>query len=92
MKVYEFKRNEIQSVEDYYNLIQRQMNLPKWFGKNADALWDMLTGFIETPCQIILSGFANKTNNCIDLSLNLINQCFVDAGNEFPDKFQIVFK
>ena len=29
----------------------------KWFGKNADALCDVLTGLIETPCEIELIGF-----------------------------------
>lgn len=54
MKIYKFNRNEFNWAEEYYILIQKKMNLPDWFGKNADVLWDMLTGYIETPCKIIL--------------------------------------
>jgi ribonuclease inhibitor len=26
--------------------------LPEWYGNNLDALWDALTGLIETPVEI----------------------------------------
>ena len=69
MKKYEFNRNEFRWAEEYYDLIQKKFNLPNWFGKNADALWDMLTGYIETPCEIDLIGF-NKNEN--DYNENII--------------------
>jgi ribonuclease inhibitor len=29
---------------------------PDFYGENLDALWDCLTGFIETPVEIVLIG------------------------------------
>jgi len=29
---------------------------PDFYGRNADALWDCLTGFIETPVNIVVKG------------------------------------
>ena len=91
MKKYEFNRNEFKWAEEYYDLIQKKMNLPDWFGKNADALWDMLTGYIETPCEIILIGFNKNENDYNEHIINLINSCFTDAEKQFPDKFKVKF-
>ena len=91
MKKYEFNRNEFRWAEEYYDLIQKKFNLPNWFGKNADALWDMLTGFIETPCEIDLIGFNKNENDYNKNIIELINSCFKDAEKQFPDKFKINF-
>ena len=91
MRKYKFNRNEFKWAEEYYNIIQKKMDLPDWFGKNVDALWDMLTGYIETPCEIILVGFNKKENDYNERIINLINSCFRDVGVQYPDKFKITF-
>lgn len=35
MQVYTFDRSEFNWAEEYYDLIQKKMGLPEWFGKNA---------------------------------------------------------
>ena len=37
---------------DLHNKVREALELPEWYGNNLDALWDMLTGFIETPINI----------------------------------------
>lgn len=92
MQVYTFDRSEFNWAEEYYDLIQKKMGLPEWFGKNADALWDMLTGFIATPCEIVLSGF-NKQENAYNRHLiTLINATFQDAAKQYPTKFKLTIK
>ena len=93
MVKYEFNRNEFEWAEEFYDIIQKKMNLPDWFGKNADALWDMLTGYIETPCEIILVGFnKDETNKYNKLIIDRILFCFEEAEKEFPDEFKIIRK
>lgn len=89
---YEFNRNEFEWAEEFYDIIQKRMELPEWFGKNADALWDMLTGHIETPCEITLIGFNKKENEYNKFVLNKILSTFKEAGEEYPDEFKIIFK
>ena len=91
MRKYEFNRNEFKWAEEYYDIIQKKFNLPKWFGKNSDALWDMLTGFVETPCEIYLIGFNKNENDYNKNIINSINSCFKDAEQQFPDRFKIKF-
>lgn len=92
MKKYEFNRNEFKWGEEFYDIIQKKMNLPEWFGKNADALWDMLTGWIETPCEITLVGFNKKENEYNEHVIGLIKRCIEGAQKEYPDEFKIIYK
>ena len=92
MKTYVFNRNEFKWAEEYYDLISQKMKLPEWFGKNADALWDMLTGHIETPCEIVLIGFDKKENEYNALIIQRIHDCFLNAAKEFPDRFKVRFE
>ena len=93
MVKYEFNRNEFEWAEEFYDIIQKRMNLPDWFGKNADALWDMLTGHIETPCEITLIGFNNEENNKYNkIIMERILFCFYEAEKEYPEEFKIIMK
>ena len=92
MVKYEFNRNEFEWAEEFYDVIQKKMNLPDWFGKNPDALWDMLTGHIETPCEISLIGFDKEENAYNKKVLSYIFDIFEDAEKEFPDEFKIIMK
>lgn len=92
MRIYEFRRNEFNWAEEFYDLIQSKMNLPKWFGKNADALWDMLTGYIELPCQIVFIGFSKKENDYNKIIIDRILKCFEDAKDLYPNNFILEYR
>ena len=92
MVKYEFNRSEFESGEQFYDVIQRKMELPDWFGKNPPALWDMLTGHIETPCEITLVGFNRKETDYDKYYIDLIIECFLDAQKDYPDDFKINIK
>ena len=93
MVKYEFNRSEFEWAEEFYDIIQQKMNLPEWFGKNADALWDMLTGYIETPCEITLIGFDEKeTNKYNKLIIDKILFCFQKVEQEYPNEYKIILK
>ena len=62
MKKYIFNRDEFIWAEEFYDIIKKKMELPDYFGCNADTLWDMLTGYIDTPCEIVLVGFGKEEN------------------------------
>ncbi|WP_373975691.1 barstar family protein [Chitinibacter sp. SCUT-21] len=43
---------DIQSLDDAYNQISTQAHLPNTFGRNLDALFDVLSLDLEGPVQI----------------------------------------
>jgi ribonuclease inhibitor len=44
--------DRIDTLEDIYDEVERQLTLP-YFGRNLDALWDVLTREIEDPVEIL---------------------------------------
>lgn len=57
------------------------MDFPSFYGGNADALWDCLTGFIDLPITIEWEFFEN-TQKMLGPYANLILKTFQDAQNE----------
>ena len=59
---------------DLHNEIREKLELPEWYGNNLDALWDMLTGFIETPVTItvIFKPETKSTENLRESVLKII--------------------
>lgn len=42
-------------ISEIHRIIKNSLELPVWYGENLDALWDCLTGVIETPIEIIIN-------------------------------------
>ncbi len=45
--------NSVCSLDDLYDQLQKQLALPPQFGRNLDALWDVLSTDIEGPFEIV---------------------------------------
>ena len=68
---------------DLHNEIREKLELPEWYGNNLDALWDMLTGFIETPIEInVIFKPENKTAENLKESVLKIIETFKEASEE----------
>ena len=50
---YQLPGREIRSLEEFYDVISLKLSLPSHFGRNLDALWDVLTTDLEGPVEII---------------------------------------
>jgi ribonuclease inhibitor len=42
------------SIDAVYDILARELALPRHFGRNLDALYDALTGEVEGPFEIIV--------------------------------------
>ncbi|ASN85569.1 barnase inhibitor [Pectobacterium versatile] len=43
----------IESEDDFHDAIAKELSLPIWYGRNLDALWDVLTGIVERPVNLV---------------------------------------
>ena len=43
----------LRSLDSFYDELSRQLSLPEHFGRNLDALWDVLSTDVEGPFEII---------------------------------------
>ena len=64
-----------------YTHIAEKMNFPSYFGKNLDALWDMLTTCRDTDVSLFHASVL--LNNLGSYGCKLI-ACFFDAAKENP--------
>ncbi|MBU1689291.1 MAG: barstar family protein [Gammaproteobacteria bacterium] len=49
---------DIHTLAQFYDELARQLAFPAHFGRNLDALWDVLTGEIVGPIEIVWEGSA----------------------------------
>ena len=43
----------VRSLDLFYDEISRQLAFPEHFGRNLDALWDVLSADIEGPIEVV---------------------------------------
>jgi len=48
----------IHSRDDLHEVLARVLELPEHYGRNLDALWDCLTGWMAPPVEIVWREFA----------------------------------
>lgn len=73
-------------LDSIHNEIKEKLNLPDWYGKNLEALWDSLTGIIETPAEIEII-FKPKTKAAQKMKpyVEQIINVFRDAEKEYNE-------
>ena len=49
--------SEIESREQFHELLKERLDFPEYYGKNLDALWDVLTGYVEYPLTLVWRDF-----------------------------------
>ena len=82
--------NEIRSVKDFHHKIKRLLDLPDYYGENLDALWDCLTGWIETPITIVWTNFQESRKNLGDFADKIVD-VFKEAEKEV-DGFKVEYR
>lgn len=82
--------NEIKSIGDFHQKIKQLLDLPDYYGENLDALWDCLTGWIQTPLTIVWISFEESRKNLGDFADKIIN-VFNDAEKEI-EGFKVEYR
>jgi ribonuclease inhibitor len=57
MKI-EIDGSKITTHEDLHKVLAEALELPEHYGRNLDALWDCLTGWVDTPIVIVWNHYA----------------------------------
>ncbi|WP_410985312.1 barstar family protein [Bacillus cereus] len=81
----------IYKTSDHYKTLKEKLDLPSYYGENADALWDCLTGWIDTPITIKWE-FFEESKKTLGSYASLILETFQDAQEEMPGEFFIAVK
>lgn len=81
-----FNFQQIDTIDDFYRQFELQFSLPEWFGKNLDALWDMLSAGIELPVAIVFTHISEQQK----IEFEDIIALFFDAHDLWGDDLMFV--
>ena len=56
MNYYTIDFTNVTDLSDFYQRIINGLDFPDWCGENPDAIWDLITCHIKTPCHITVIG------------------------------------
>lgn len=79
----------VDSVEAFYGEVSRAWDLPSWFGRNLDALFDVLADRTATPTVLVWDGLTHLAD--IDpMQTAAVIDVFRDAVGQAPSFAVIV--
>ncbi|QLG87424.1 barstar family protein [Chitinibacter bivalviorum] len=77
--------SQIKSLDEAYQQIATQANLPADFGRNLDALYDVLTTDLAGPVQIMWRGFMQSEKIMPGTQFHDLMTVLNDAAGERDD-------
>lgn len=81
---------DINSRDDFHDVIKKALNLPEYYGRNLDALWDCLTCDVKMPIKIIWINYETSKKNLgdyCDRVIKVLNMAEENLKGRF--KFEI---
>ncbi|MDA1909244.1 barstar family protein [Bacillus cereus] len=79
------------SKDVLHKTLKNKLDLPDYYGENANALWDCLTAWVTLPLTIEWE-FFKESQNMLSEEADLILETFQDAQEEMTGKFYIIVK
>ena len=80
----------IHSLDTFYDEVTRQLDLPAYFGRNLDALWDVLTTDIAGPVDLVWE-HAEASRQAMGEAFDRVAEV-LQAVAEERDDFQVHFQ
>jgi len=90
VKKYVLNGKSIQSLGDFYDEITKLLSLPGYFGRNLDALADVLTTDIEGPFEIVWES-SSVSKKALKQDYSKIASLLKRIANE-RDDFSAIFQ
>ncbi len=87
MKTIYIDFTNIGDYEDFYAQLKEKITLPKHFGDNLDALYDVITGELEMPLHI---EFVNMSVDQLEIFEDLLTT-LEDAEEEMEEGFTFTY-
>ena len=72
MKIVTMDFTGVEYIGQVHLILTEALDFPEWYGKNLDALWDLLTGYIE-PCIINIKGLREVSKELTQYMQKVVN-------------------
>lgn len=76
--------SEVASSSELHSVLSDALDFPGWYGCNWNAFWDAITGLVEMPAQLRLSGWEALSERLPDVA-PLLRECLTEMNEKHPD-------
>ena len=77
--------SEVTSSAELHALLRESLGFPDWYGCNLDAFWDAITGLVEMPLKLQISGWQAFSSH-LPRDARLMQKCLEQMTTEFPEQ------
>lgn len=88
MSNYVLDMKNVNSRDDFHNLVAREMDFPSYYGKNLDALWDLLTE--ENGVSVLIMNANKLEENLGDYGKSIL-RLFSEFGQIEGNKVDFIY-
>ncbi|MCL1951693.1 MAG: dihydrodipicolinate synthase family protein, partial [Oscillospiraceae bacterium] len=77
--------SQCSDLGEAHRAIRRELELPEWYGRNLDALWDSLTGIMYLPAEVTIVYDPNHKDKALAAEIDKVIEVFRDAEVKCPE-------
>ena len=78
-----FNFKKIENNADFYAQLGDKLQLPDYFGNNLDALYDILTGYVELPLMFYFNNLTEEKLACFANLIATLNDAEESTKGQF---------
>lgn len=75
--------NGVMNAKELHSTLSDALGFPGWYGCNWDAFWDAITGLVEMPVHLRISGWDVLCRR-LPKDAELMQRCLEDLSLEHP--------
>ncbi|MBU8612088.1 MULTISPECIES: barstar family protein [Bacillus] len=82
---------DFENIEVLHDVLKDKLDFPDYYGRNLDALWDCLTGWVDLPLTLVLKNF-EFSNTLLGSYADDVLEVLQEAQEELKDEFKIIIE
>lgn len=84
LQVVKIDLSGVASSDELHSTLRAALGFPGWYGCNWDAFWDAITGLVQMPAQLKISGWDTLSRR-LPGDAKLMQKCLADMKIEYPE-------
>ncbi|MDP0484622.1 barstar family protein [Bacillus subtilis] len=82
---------DFENIEVLHDVLKDKLDFPDYYGRNLDALWDCLTGWVDLPLTLVLKNL-EFSNTLLGSYADDVLEVLQEAQEELKDEFKIIIE
>jgi ribonuclease inhibitor len=75
--------SNVSSVRELHERLSEALEFPDFYGKNWDAFWDSITGLVQMPLRLVVTGWSNVASRWPEDAQTMVD-CLRELNQQYP--------